>query len=125
LAGLQPSDINLIVAHATSTKAGDIVEGVAIDDLFGDHKVYITAPKSNAGHNMATIGGLHCIVALMAIQNQIAPPILNLKNPMKVKGKDLNFVSEPTKTEINHVICNAAGFGGINNSVIFSKYNSN
>eukprot|EP00358_Blepharisma_japonicum_P005243 CAMPEP_0202945738 /NCGR_PEP_ID=MMETSP1395-20130829/7224_1 /ASSEMBLY_ACC=CAM_ASM_000871 /TAXON_ID=5961 /ORGANISM="Blepharisma japonicum, Strain Stock R1072" /LENGTH=351 /DNA_ID=CAMNT_0049645965 /DNA_START=221 /DNA_END=1276 /DNA_ORIENTATION=+ len=122
MTGMSPEDIDLVLAHATATKAGDSAEVNAIDSVFGDLKPYITAVKGHTGHMMCAVGTFHVISALLMIANGIATPILNMKNPLKINGKELNFVKEPVNAHLNNILINAVGFSGMNNSIIVSRY---
>jgi len=122
MTGIRPENIDLILAHATATKAGDFAEINAIDSVFGDLRPYITAVKGHTGHMMCAVGTFHVISALLMISNGVVAPVMNLKNPLKIKGKELNFVKEPVHTQLNNVLINAVGFSGMNNSLIVSKY---
>ncbi|CAG9330767.1 unnamed protein product [Blepharisma stoltei] len=122
MAGLDPSEITLVHAHAAGTREGDLAEMVGIDRLFGDINPYITGCKGNTGHMMCTVGTFHAIESLLSITHGIIPPIKNLKNPITVNGKMLNYVREPVYTNVRNVVMNNVGFGGINSSLVVSKY---
>ena len=122
MADVDPKDVQLVHAHAAGTKEGDKAEMKAIDRIFGNHMPYITGCKGNTGHMMCTVGTFHCIESLLSIQQSVIPPVKNLKNPIKVEGKLLKYVMEPTKAEVNNAIMNNVGFGGINSTLVVSKY---
>ena len=122
MAGVPLDKITLVHAHAAGTREGDIAEMVAIDRLFGERRPYITGCKGNTGHMMCTIGTYHCIESLLSIQYNQIPPIKNLKNPITVNGKMLNYAREVINTDVNYVVMNNVGFGGINSSLVVGKY---
>ena len=122
MAGIEPKDINLVHAHAAGTKEGDIAEMIAVDRLFGDLNPYITGCKGNTGHMMCTIGTYHCIESILSINHSKIPPIKNLKNPITVNGKMLNYARSVIDCDINYVVMNNVGFGGINSSLVVGKY---
>jgi len=123
-AKINPSDVDYINAHGTSTPAGDIAETNAIKTAFGSHvsDVAISSTKSMTGHLLGAAGGIEAVFAVMAIQDQVAPPTINLKNPGE--GCDLDYVANCAREmKINAVLTNSFGFGGTNGSLIFQKLN--
>lgn len=121
-AGLNPADIDYINAHGTSTIIGDPVEALAIKRAFGDHayKVAISSTKSMTGHMLGAAGAAEAIFSILAINNQVAPPTINLDNPDE--GCDLDFVPHTArKMKIDTVLSNSFGFGGMNGSLIFKR----
>ncbi|OMJ85027.1 hypothetical protein SteCoe_13749 [Stentor coeruleus] len=125
MAGLQPKDLTIVHAHAAGTREGDIAEMIAIDRLFGENRPYVTGCKGNTGHMMCTIGTYHCIESLLSVYYGKIPAIRNLKNPIQVNGKLLNYVREPVECDVNYVVMNNVGFGGINSSLVVGKYKDN
>jgi len=124
-AGMSPSDIDYINAHGTSTHAGDIAEAKAIAALFGDKnqnkKLSVSSTKSMTGHMLGSAGSAESIISIMAMNEGIMPPTINLeeKDP---EIADLDFVpNQPRKKEINAVMSNSFGFGGHNVVLIFKK----
>jgi 3-oxoacyl-[acyl-carrier-protein] synthase II len=121
-AGIDPSQIDYINAHGTSTYLNDMNESKAIKRVFGDHayKLCVSSTKSMTGHLLGAAGAVEAIFSILAIRDQVAPPTINLDNPDE--GCDLNFVPHtPQKREINYVLSNSLGFGGTNGSLIFKK----
>ncbi|MGA9376251.1 MAG: 3-oxoacyl-ACP synthase KasB [Mycobacterium sp.] len=121
LAGLQPSDIDHINAHATGTKAGDVAEGVAINNAMKGHKPAVYAPKSALGHSVGAVGAVESILTVFALRDGIVPPTLNLKN--LDPEIDLDVVAgEPRPGDYKYAINNSFGFGGHNVALTFGKY---
>ncbi len=121
-AGLNPSDIDYINAHGTSTPLGDMVEFNAVKEVFGmDSKVSMSSTKSCVGHLLGAAGAVEAIYSVMAMQSGILPPTINLENPEEeTKGFDLvpNVAKEKT---VNVALSNSFGFGGTNGTLIFKK----
>ena len=127
-AGLQASDIQHLNAHATSTPVGDRGELAAINQVFGKGKgkdqqgPSITATKSAMGHMLGAAGGAAAIFTVMALRDQIAPPVLNLENPDPLaEGLDM-ITGEARPHAIEHAMLNGFGFGGVNASLILKRY---
>jgi 3-oxoacyl-[acyl-carrier-protein] synthase II len=122
-AGLLLTDIDYINAHGTSTPHNDINETKAIKTLFGEHayKLVINSTKSMTGHLLGAAGGIEAIATLLAINNSLIPPTINLDNPDP--ECDLNYSAKRvTKKEIKAAISNTFGFGGHNASLLFKKF---
>jgi 3-oxoacyl-[acyl-carrier-protein] synthase II len=122
-AGLSVNDINHINAHGTSTPYNDVNETIAIKTLFGDHayKIVVNSTKSMTGHLLGAAGGIEAIATILAIQNQLVPPTINLTNPDP--ECDLNYSPlKPTPLNIYAAISNTFGFGGHNASLLFKKF---
>jgi len=121
-AGLQPSDIDYINAHGTSTPVGDRIETIAIKRIFGEHayKVPISSTKSMTGHLLGAAGGLESAIAAMVVRHNILPPTINYETPDP--ECDLDYVpNQARKKEVTHVLSNSFGFGGTNATLIFSR----
>jgi len=124
-AGIEPSVIDYINAHGTSTPAGDIAETQAVKTVFGEHanKVLVSSTKSMTGHLLGAAGAVEAIISILAIRDQIAPPTINLENPSE--GCDLDYVvGRARATKIDYALSNSFGFGGTNGSLIFKKIDS-
>jgi len=122
-AGLQPTDIDCINAHGTSTKLNDLSETRAIKSVFGEqaYKVPISATKSMTGHLLGGAGVTEAIYSILSILNGIIPPTTNYEFPDP--ECDLDYVpNEPRKAAVRTVLSNSFGFGGTNGSLIFKKY---
>ncbi|MCH2143923.1 MAG: beta-ketoacyl-ACP synthase II [Phycisphaerales bacterium] len=122
-AGLDPSDIDYINAHGTSTPLGDAAEVAAIKRLFGDQpeNLLVSSTKSSTGHTLGAAGGLETIFVTKAIQEQVVPATINLDEPDE--GFNLDFVANtPREAPIRYAINNSFGFGGHNVSLILKSY---
>ena len=122
-AGLQPSDIEYINAHGTSTEVGDRAETAAIKRAFGDHayKLAVSSTKSMTGHLLGGAGGLEAGLTVLSIRDQIAPPTINHENPDPLC--DLDYVPNQARPmAINYALSNSFGFGGTNGCLIFKRY---
>jgi 3-oxoacyl-[acyl-carrier-protein] synthase II len=122
-AGINPEDIDYINAHGTSTELNDINETKAIKALFGKHayELVVSSTKSMTGHLLGAAGGIEAIATMLAIENSLVPPTINLTNPDP--ECDLNYSpNKPTKKEIRYAISNTFGFGGHNASLLFKKF---
>ncbi|MDV6169453.1 beta-ketoacyl-ACP synthase II [Flavobacterium sp. DG1-102-2] len=121
-ANLQPSDINYINAHATSTPVGDLSELNAIHAVFKGQDVAVSATKSMTGHLLGAAGAIESIISVLAVRNDIVPPTINLKNPDPAIPQGLHLVlNTPEKRTINYVLNNTFGFGGHTATSIFKK----
>ncbi|MBU8690455.1 beta-ketoacyl-ACP synthase II [Priestia megaterium] len=122
-ANISLEEIDVISAHATSTKVGDISETKAIKDLFGKqaYQIPITANKSMVGHMLGAAGGVEAIALAMSLKEDIVPPTINLENPDPLC--DLDYVSGIARqAKINAGLSNSFGFGGHNAAIILKKY---
>jgi len=122
-AGLQPSDIDYINAHGTSTPLGDKAESVAIKGVFGEHayKVAVSSTKSMTGHLLGAAGGLEAAISAMVVKEDILPPTINYDTPDP--DCDLDYVPNQARPkQVRHVLSNSFGFGGTNATLVFSKH---
>ena len=121
LAGLQPTDIDHVNAHATGTSVGDVAEGKAINNAMGGHKPAVFAPKGALGHSVGAVGAVESILTVFALRDGVIPPTLNLKN--LDPEIDLDVVAgSPRPGNYNYAINNSFGFGGHNVALAFGKY---
>ncbi len=124
-ADMQPSDIDYINVHGTSTPLGDISEITAIQRVFGDHayNLNISSTKSMTGHLLGAAGAIEAIAAILAVVNGIIPPTINHFTDDPSFDPRLNFTfHNAQKREVRAALSNTFGFGGHNASVIFKKY---
>jgi len=122
-AGLNPSDIEYINAHGTSTPVGDKTETVAIKRVFGDHayKLAVSSTKSMTGHLLGAAGGIESAITAMAMKTGIIPPTINYENPDP--ECDLDYVPNQARQKtLTHTMSNSFGFGGTNATLIFSAH---
>jgi 3-oxoacyl-[acyl-carrier-protein] synthase II len=125
-AGLEPADIDLISAHATSTGEGDPTELVAIHTLVGDHarNVSVTATKSSIGHTLGAAGAVAAVATVKALDDGVVPPTLNLHRPDENAAElDLTPLTARER-ELDVALVNAFGFGGQNSAVIIQRWNA-
>ncbi|WUI27123.1 3-oxoacyl-ACP synthase KasB [Mycobacterium sp. NBC_00419] len=121
VAGLQPTDIDHINAHATGTQVGDVAEGKAINNAMGKHRPAVYAPKSALGHSVGAVGAVESILTIMALRDGVVPPTLNLRN--LDPEIDLDVVAgEPRPGNYQYAVNNSFGFGGHNVAIAFGKY---
>ena len=121
-AGLNPTQVDYVNAHGTSTPAGDVAEVRAIKTALGAHaaKVAVSSTKSMTGHLLGAAGGVEAIFSVLAIRDQVAPPTINqfTADP----ACDLDFVpNQAREMKIDVAISNSFGFGGTNGTVVFKK----
>jgi len=121
-AGLEPNEIGYLNAHATSTPLGDILESNAIKEVFGDsvYDLSISSTKSMTGHMLGATGACEAIFSILAMNNNIIPPTINLDNPSD--GCDLDYTANVAREKtFSAVMSNSFGFGGTNASLVFSE----
>ncbi|HKP55951.1 MAG TPA: beta-ketoacyl-ACP synthase II [Polyangiales bacterium] len=119
-ARLDPSQIDYINAHATSTDLGDPVEVAAVKAVFGEHarSLSMSSTKSATGHLLGAAGAVEAIISILAMRDGVAPATLNLDDPDD--GCDLDLVPhQPKQRRIRHVLSNSFGFGGTNAALVF------
>ncbi|WP_299376645.1 beta-ketoacyl-ACP synthase II [uncultured Tateyamaria sp.] len=123
-AGLEPSDIDYINAHGTSTMA-DTIELGAVERLMGGHagNVTMSSTKSATGHLLGAAGAIEAIFSILAIRDQVCPPTINLDNPAVETAIDL-APNAKRERKVDYALSNSFGFGGTNASVIFGKVDS-
>ncbi len=123
-AGMQPSEVDYINTHGTSTPLGDNSELKAIVDVFGEdaYKLNISSTKSMTGHLLGAAGAIEAIACVLAIQHQEVPPTINhfTDDPEIDSRLNLTFNTSQKRT-INAALCNTFGFGGHNAAVLIKK----
>lgn len=120
---MNPTEVDYINAHATSTMAGDELEVLAIKRSFGEYayRLAVSSTKSMTGHLLGAAGAVEAIFTVLAIRDQVAPPTINLDNPSE--GCDLNFVPHQAQPmRINAALSNSFGFGGTNGTLLFRRF---
>lgn len=122
-AGVDPTEVQYINAHGTSTGQGDIAETQAIKTVFGEHayKLAVSSTKSMTGHLLGATGGVEAIATAYALRDQVLPPTINLENPDQ--ECDLDYVpNHARKATVNVAVSNTFGFGGHNATVVLKRY---
>ena len=119
-AGMDPSDIDYVNAHGTSTPLGDEIELGAVERLFDGHTkgMSMSSTKSAIGHLLGAAGAVEAIFSVLAIRDGVAPPTLNLDNPSVDTPIDL-VPKQPRERPIKAALSNSFGFGGTNASLVF------
>lgn len=121
-AGVNPSQVQYINAHGTSTPAGDIAETMAIKSVFGakPEGLMVSSSKSMLGHLLGAAGSVESIITVLSLRDQIVTPTINLDNPDE--GCDLDYVPHHSRqAKMEYALCNSFGFGGTNGSILFKK----
>ncbi|MFC4375979.1 KasA/KasB family beta-ketoacyl-ACP synthase [Nocardia halotolerans] len=117
-AGLQPTDIDHVNAHATATPIGDASEAAAITAVTPGASVY--APKSALGHSIGAVGALESVLTVLSLREQIVPPTLNYDNADP--SFDIDVVAgSPRRQRIDYALNNSFGFGGHNVALTFGR----
>ena len=122
-AGVDPTEVDYINAHGTSTPPNHRIETRAIKAVFSDHayKLAISSTKSMTGHLLGAAGGLEAGVSVLVLRDQIIPPTINLENPDP--DCDLDYVpGTARKAEIRYVLSSSFGFGGTNACILLKRY---
>jgi len=123
LAQIDPTKIDYINAHGTSTPEGDKSETKAIKSVFGEHAYHlkVSSTKSMTGHLFGAAGGIEAIITLKSILENIIPPTINYEFPDE--ECDLDYVpNKAIQAEVNYAISNGFGFGGHNAVLVFKKF---
>ncbi|HVZ93056.1 MAG TPA: beta-ketoacyl synthase N-terminal-like domain-containing protein, partial [Phycisphaerales bacterium] len=127
-AGLNPTDIDYINAHGTSTPLGDAAEVAAVKGVFGDHaiksrggKMLMSSTKSMTGHCLGASGAIESIACVGALRNGVVPPTINLDHPDE--AFDMDFVAHQARdARVRRVMNNTFGFGGHNVTLILGVF---
>ena len=122
---INPTEVDYINAHGTSTPLGDAAEVAAVKGIFGKHayNLAMSSTKSCTGHTLGAAGGLESIAVVKAISDGVMPPTINLDQPDE--GFDLNFVANTLQEKaVKIALNNSFGFGGHNVSLAFAAFNS-
>lgn len=124
-ANIDPSQIDYVNVHGTSTPLGDVAEVKAIQEVFGDsaYSLNISSTKSMTGHLLGAAGAIEAIACVMSVKNDIVPPTINHFTDDPELDNNLNFTfNGAQKRTVNFALSNTFGFGGHNTSVIVKKY---
>lgn len=121
--GVNPTEVEYINAHGTSTPYNDKFETLAIRKTFNEHayKLAVSSTKSMTGHLLGAAGGIEAVFSVLAITEGKLPPTINYVNPDP--ECDLDYVpNEPRETTIRYALSNNFGFGGTNAALLFKRY---
>lgn len=118
--GLNPEDIDYVNAHATSTPVGDANEALAIAEIFGESKPWVSSTKSMTGHECWMAGASEVIYSMLMMQYDFVAPNINLENPDEAAAQ-LNIVNKTLNEKIDVFLSNSFGFGGTNSALIVKK----
>ncbi|HEX4334070.1 MAG TPA: beta-ketoacyl-ACP synthase II [Usitatibacter sp.] len=122
-AGLNPTDIQYVNAHGTSTPLGDANETAAMKAAFGDHayKLAVNSTKSMHGHLLGAAGGVEAVITVLAVHHQVSPPTINIFTPDP--ACDLDYVPKTARSmKIDAALSNSFGFGGTNGTLAFRRF---
>ena len=119
-AGIQPSDVEYINAHATSTPVGDANEARAIFEVFGENGPYVSSTKSMTGHECWMAGASEIIYSTLMMQNSFIAPNINLETPDE-DSKKINLVNKTLNKKFDVYLSNSFGFGGTNSAIVLKK----
>ncbi|GHU96279.1 beta-ketoacyl synthase [Bacteroidia bacterium] len=119
-AGIASADIDYVNAHATSTPAGDAVEAIALDRVFGTCRPLISSTKSMTGHECWMAGASEIIYSILMMQNSFVAPNINFEKPDEYSAK-LNLATTTEEKNIDLFLSNSFGFGGTNSALVIKK----
>ncbi len=121
-AKVDPSKVDYLNAHGTSTPLGDLAETLAMKRAFGDHayRMMVSSTKSMTGHLLGAAGGVEAIFSVLAIHEGVVPPTINLEDPGE--GCDLDYVPNVARqAKVDVAVSNGFGFGGTNGTLVFGR----
>ena len=122
---IDPSMVDYINAHGTSTPLGDAAETQAVKNVFGDHayQLSISSTKSSLGHSLGASGGIELVLTMKSIEKSVVPPTINLETPDP--KCDLDYTPNvPKERPVKTAMSNSFGFGGHNASVVVGSLRS-
>ena len=122
-AGINSDEVDYVNAHGTSTPLGDRAESDAVKTTLGEHaqSIAISSTKSMTGHMLGAAGGAEAIFTVLAMNNSLAPPTINLDNPGE--GCDLDYIpNQAREMPIKVALSNSFGFGGTNGTLVLSQF---
>jgi 3-oxoacyl-[acyl-carrier-protein] synthase II len=124
-AELEPSDIDYVNAHGTSTPAGDVVEAAAIREVFGAHAEHlpVSSTKSTMGHLLGAAGAVEALLCVRALETGLVPPTINLERPDPECELD-HVANKARRANLRTALSNSFGFGGTNASLVLGRVES-
>ena len=117
MAGVKPSDIDYINAHATSTKQGDMFEAIALQKLFQGEHALISSTKGMTGHECWMAGASEIVYSILMMKNHFVAPNLNFDNPDEY-SEPLHLALQTQDADLNYILSNSFGFGGTNSALV-------
>lgn len=120
-AGIKPSEVDYVNAHATSTRQGDACEARALSEIFAGEHALISSTKSMTGHECWMAGASEIVYSLIMMKNNFVAPNINLVNCDEY-SEGLNIAKKTVDTQISVVLSNSFGFGGTNSALVIKKY---
>ena len=123
-AKINPSDIDYINVHGTSTPLGDVSEMKAIHSVFREHvySLNISSTKSMTGHLLGAAGAIESMACILALNDGVVPPTINLNQLDPCLDNKVNYTANVAQNkELKYALCNTFGFGGHNASIVFKK----
>jgi len=122
-AGVEPSVVDYVNVHGTSTPVGDRVEVIALKQVFGEHEKTLAASssKSMTGHLLGAAGGLEAGITALVLRDQVLPPTINVEN--QDPECDVDCVpNRARKAQVRYALSNSFGFGGTNGALLFRQF---
>jgi 3-oxoacyl-[acyl-carrier-protein] synthase II len=122
-AGVEPSVVDYVNVHGTSTPVGDRVEVIALKQVFGEHekKLAASSSKSMTGHLLGAAGGLEAGITALVLRDQVLPPTINVEN--QDPECDVDCVpNQARRAQVRYALSNSFGFGGTNGALLFRKF---
>ncbi|MDR2118139.1 MAG: beta-ketoacyl-[acyl-carrier-protein] synthase family protein [Tannerellaceae bacterium] len=120
-AGVKPSDIDYVNAHATSTPQGDMFEAIALDRLFGHCRPLVSSTKSMTGHECWMAGASEIVYSILMMRDSFVAPNINFETPDDYSRK-LNIATQTVEKDLRLILSNSFGFGGTNSALVIKKY---
>jgi len=124
-ARIEPTQVDYVNAHGTSTPLGDAIETKAMKRVFGEHtkKFAVSSTKSMTGHLLGGAGGLEAGISVLALHDQVLPPTINQETPDP--ECDLDYIpNHMRQAAVQHALSNSFGFGGTNAALLFKRWDS-
>ena len=119
-AGVKPSEVDYVNAHATSTPVGDANEAKAIFEVFGENGPLVSSTKSMTGHECWMAGASEVVYSVLMMQNSFVAPNINITELDEDAAK-LNLAKETVNKKIDVFLSNSFGFGGTNSALVVKK----